>query len=248
MGFVPGAANAVDAADPADVADAARLVWHRAVRTRERLKSPLEIHKVRLRGLGGPGASGVPNTCASATGRSPGPTRDRHHSLLVADARDSATWQARAPTPPQASPRRWTSCFPSGEFIRSWWRTPRIPPRGRHLPPLRHKPVHAGGLRVFPAANSFAPGGRTRGSPPRGRHAPPLHRRPVHAGGLRVFPAANSFAGGVDFVSLLRRIHSLRGRTRGIPSRRHSRPQNARLRRRRSTSSRVSSPGTRSSE
>jgi hypothetical protein len=34
------------------------------------MNSPLESRKVRLRGLGGPAACGVPGTCASATGRS----------------------------------------------------------------------------------------------------------------------------------------------------------------------------------
>jgi len=32
------------------------------------MNSPLQLRKVRLRGLGGPGMSGVPSTCASATG------------------------------------------------------------------------------------------------------------------------------------------------------------------------------------
>src|SRR5688500_18260052 len=40
----------------------------RAVRPRERMNSPLENRKVRLRGLGGPGVCGVSRTCASAPG------------------------------------------------------------------------------------------------------------------------------------------------------------------------------------
>jgi hypothetical protein len=37
----------------------ANLIRQRAVRPLERLKSPLEIRKVRLRGLGGPAVCGV---------------------------------------------------------------------------------------------------------------------------------------------------------------------------------------------
>src|SRR5688500_278321 len=36
------------------------------VRLQERMNSPLQNHKVRLRGLGGPGVCGVPGACASA--------------------------------------------------------------------------------------------------------------------------------------------------------------------------------------
>jgi hypothetical protein len=43
------------------------LLWERAVRPLERMNSPLEIRKVRLRGLGGPALCGIPGTCASAT-------------------------------------------------------------------------------------------------------------------------------------------------------------------------------------
>jgi hypothetical protein len=39
----------------------------RAVRPQERMNSPLENRKVRLRGLGGPAVCGVRGTCASAT-------------------------------------------------------------------------------------------------------------------------------------------------------------------------------------
>jgi hypothetical protein len=35
---------------------------------RMKMNSPLENHEVRLRGLGGRAASGVPGTCASAAG------------------------------------------------------------------------------------------------------------------------------------------------------------------------------------
>jgi hypothetical protein len=44
----------------------AKLIQSRAVRPRERMNSPLENRKVRLRGLGGPAVCGVPGTCASA--------------------------------------------------------------------------------------------------------------------------------------------------------------------------------------
>jgi hypothetical protein len=37
-------------------------------RMQERMNSPLQLHKVRLRGLGGMAVCGVPGTCASATG------------------------------------------------------------------------------------------------------------------------------------------------------------------------------------
>jgi hypothetical protein len=43
------------------------LIRQRAARPRERMNSPLESRKVRLRGLGGPVVCGVPDTCASAT-------------------------------------------------------------------------------------------------------------------------------------------------------------------------------------
>jgi hypothetical protein len=45
----------------------ANLNRQRAVRLQERMNSPLEKRKVRLRGLGGPAVCGVPGTCASAT-------------------------------------------------------------------------------------------------------------------------------------------------------------------------------------
>jgi hypothetical protein len=43
------------------------LIRQRAVRPRERMNSPLESRKVRLRGLGGRAVCGGSNTCASAT-------------------------------------------------------------------------------------------------------------------------------------------------------------------------------------
>ena len=46
----------------------ANLIRQCAARPRERMNSPLENRKVRLRGLGGPTACGVPCTGASATG------------------------------------------------------------------------------------------------------------------------------------------------------------------------------------
>ena len=41
----------------------------------ERMNSPLEIRKVRLRGLGGPAVCGIPRTCASATRPNPSELR-----------------------------------------------------------------------------------------------------------------------------------------------------------------------------
>ena len=46
-----------------------------------RLKPRLELHEVRLRGLGGPAVCGVPHTCASATGRAPESVIPRERSL-----------------------------------------------------------------------------------------------------------------------------------------------------------------------
>ena len=43
-----------------------------AARLLERMNSPLEIHEVRLRGLGGRAVCGVPGTGASAARRLPG--------------------------------------------------------------------------------------------------------------------------------------------------------------------------------
>jgi hypothetical protein len=57
----------------------ARPIWQRAVRPLERMNSPLESRKVRLRGLGGPAVEGVPGTGASATG---------DHRIRVAKRRD----------------------------------------------------------------------------------------------------------------------------------------------------------------
>src|SRR5215217_1619190 len=44
------------------------LIRQRAVRPPERMNSPLENRKVRLRGLGGTELCGVPNGCPSAAG------------------------------------------------------------------------------------------------------------------------------------------------------------------------------------
>jgi hypothetical protein len=63
----------------AGVHDAERdrvIIRQRAVRLRERMNSPLEKRKVRLRGLGGPAVCGVSRTCASA------PTRCRRCGAL----------------------------------------------------------------------------------------------------------------------------------------------------------------------
>ena len=57
--------------------DLAPLLWP----TQERMNSPLENRKVRLRGLGGPAMCGIPRTCASAAGGLPDQMRNRHHSL-----------------------------------------------------------------------------------------------------------------------------------------------------------------------
>ena len=46
----------------------ANLNRSRAIRLQERINSPLQLHKVRLRGLGGPAVCGIPSTCASAAG------------------------------------------------------------------------------------------------------------------------------------------------------------------------------------
>ena len=45
----------------------ANPVRQRTVRLQERMNSPLQLHKVRLRGLGGPAVCGVSYTCASAS-------------------------------------------------------------------------------------------------------------------------------------------------------------------------------------
>jgi hypothetical protein len=55
-------------------------IRQRAARPRERMNSPLGKRKVRLRGLGGQVACGVPGTCSSATGRSPDWNRNGHNS------------------------------------------------------------------------------------------------------------------------------------------------------------------------
>ena len=82
----------------------AHRIWYPAVRPRERMNSPLERRKVRLRGLGGPGVCGAPR------GYAPQPVFLSHRcvsALVVA-------FRARG-----YSPRRRTSRTSSGEFIRS---------------------------------------------------------------------------------------------------------------------------------
>jgi hypothetical protein len=54
----------------------ADLIESRAVRLHERMNSPLEGHKVRLRGLGGQAACGARGDCASATGLHDAPRLD----------------------------------------------------------------------------------------------------------------------------------------------------------------------------
>jgi hypothetical protein len=53
----------------------------------ERMNSPLEHRKVRLRGLGGPAVCGARRTCAPATRRSPRQVRSEHDSLSAAGRR-----------------------------------------------------------------------------------------------------------------------------------------------------------------
>jgi len=60
----------------------ANLIRQRAVRPLERMNSPLEHRKVRLRGLGGPAACGVPGTGASAPTRLPDQILNGHNSPL----------------------------------------------------------------------------------------------------------------------------------------------------------------------
>jgi hypothetical protein len=47
------------------------LLEDHEVRLQERINSPLQLHKVHVRGLGGPTVCGVPRTGASATGGLP---------------------------------------------------------------------------------------------------------------------------------------------------------------------------------
>jgi hypothetical protein len=57
------------------------------------MNSPQQLHEVRLRGLGGPAACGVPGTCASATGSS-----DRiaeMHAAVQSAKADFAIFQRR---------------------------------------------------------------------------------------------------------------------------------------------------------
>jgi poly(3-hydroxybutyrate) depolymerase len=89
----------------------ADLIGSHAIRLRERMKSPLQGRKVRLRGLGGPAPCGVSGTCASATGSSD--QRKEHKSRL-----QRHTVRLRGQTGGH-SPRRRTSRLSSGEFIRS---------------------------------------------------------------------------------------------------------------------------------
>ena len=120
----------------------------RAVRLQERMNSPLQLHKVHLRGLGGPVVCGIPCTGASATEdyliRFPTSIirrwddaksafadcsrgcRALRHAMVqaarpVADAQVHGTPHTAGPP----SPRRWTLCSCSGEFIRSCRRTAR---------------------------------------------------------------------------------------------------------------------------
>jgi hypothetical protein len=77
---------------------------------------------------------------------------------------------------PPCSPRRWTSCRRCREscWVRIGSGTPRLRTRRcRERPPRLGRRVRAGGLRVFPAANSFAPADRTLPDPIRNEHHSP---------------------------------------------------------------------------
>jgi hypothetical protein len=63
------------------------LIGPRAVRLQERMNSPLQGHKVRLRGLGGPAACGVPSSFASATGSSDQVRKERDSLLQRREVR-----------------------------------------------------------------------------------------------------------------------------------------------------------------
>jgi hypothetical protein len=65
------------------------------------MNSPLQLHEVHLRGLGGPAVCGTPRTCASAT-------------MAVA----SAPFQSARHPPLQSAKADFA--ISSGEFIRSW--------------------------------------------------------------------------------------------------------------------------------
>jgi hypothetical protein len=104
-----------------------------------RLKPRLQGHKVRLRGLGGPAACGVPRTCASAAG-----AIRRHPSIRNAE---SVIPRERRSALSRATNRGATEESTLGLLV-----------TGRGAPALAAT-VRAGGLRVLPAANSFAPGG-----------------------------------------------------------------------------------------
>jgi hypothetical protein len=109
-----------------------------------RLKPRLQGHKVRLRGLGGPAAYGVPRTCASAAGVI------RQRSFDPIDNAGSVVPRER-----RAAFSHATNCGVTGESSLGLLVT------GRSAAALAAT-VRAGGLRVLPAANSFAPGGGLR--------------------------------------------------------------------------------------
>jgi hypothetical protein len=87
------------------------------------MNSPLELHKVHLRGLGGPAVCGIPRTCASATvSAASAPFKSAGHPPLQSAKADFA--------------------ISSGEFIRSW--------RGLRNPPIRS--ATASSVRCAPDA------------------------------------------------------------------------------------------------
>jgi hypothetical protein len=137
----------------------------------ERLKSPLETHEVRLRGLPVhgrvPGAA-QPDSPLARTARDGSRRRKTRRRALsravilsggaggihpVTEGADRRIWSRRCTGPPLhgPSPRRRTSCRPSGEFIRSWIRAATAAPHHPH----KAKATPRGGL----APGAVAAGG-----------------------------------------------------------------------------------------
>ena len=59
----------------------ANRIGYRAVRPPGRMNSRLQLHEVRLRGLGGPAVEGVPRHLRVRNRGLPDQIRNRHHSL-----------------------------------------------------------------------------------------------------------------------------------------------------------------------
>jgi acetyl esterase/lipase len=135
MGMIQSKRIENESSDVADGADDARRDVDGVTRVRllERMNSPLEIRKVRLRGLGGPAVCGVPNTRASATGTialvSLAMTipRERHAEFPASSTVSArpgsppleSSWIAGAPRTGGHNPRRRISRLSSGDFNRS---------------------------------------------------------------------------------------------------------------------------------